>query len=164
YQNQGFDKETLAEIENTTLADIILRNTDTEHIQDDVFVFVERRRNDAEPESPDAPQLVIGAAAGIAVTGGPKDDVLVAEQDEQTMTGRAGRDLFVFTEPGQRATITDFEPGRDRLSFDAETGVDVADAEVRAEQGHALVVLGEHRIELLGVRPDQLSGSSFLAA
>ncbi|HYD69898.1 peroxidase family protein, partial [Azospirillum sp.] len=47
YQNQGFDKETLAEIENTTLADIILRNTDTEHIQDDVFVFVERRRNDA---------------------------------------------------------------------------------------------------------------------
>jgi hypothetical protein len=29
YQNQGFDAATLAEIERTTLADIILRNTDT---------------------------------------------------------------------------------------------------------------------------------------
>ncbi|HYH20666.1 MAG TPA: peroxidase family protein [Azospirillum sp.] len=162
YQNQGFDAETLEEIENTTLADIILRNTDTEHIQDDVFVFVERRPNDAEPDRPDAPQLVIGTKAGVALTGGAKDDILVAEQDKQTMTGRDGRDLFVFTEPGQHATITDFEPGRDRLSFDAETEVDVADLEVRTEQGHALVVVGEHRIELLGVRADQVTGSSFI--
>ncbi|HEY0837895.1 MAG TPA: peroxidase family protein [Azospirillum sp.] len=166
YQNQGFDARTLEEIENTTLADIIERNTDTRHIQDDVFVFVERRPNDADPDRPDAPQLVIGSAEGVALTGGPKDDILVAEQDEQTMTGRDGRDLFVFTEPGQHATITDFEPGRDRLSFDADadTDVDVADAEVRTQQGHALVVLGEHRIELLGVRADQVTGSSFIAA
>jgi hypothetical protein len=43
YQNQGFDASTLAEIERTTLADIILRNTDTAFLQPDAFVFFERR-------------------------------------------------------------------------------------------------------------------------
>jgi peroxidase len=34
FENQGFDAKTLQQIEQTTLADIILRNTDTQHIQD----------------------------------------------------------------------------------------------------------------------------------
>ena len=42
FENQGFDAKTLNEIRQTTLADIILRNTDTQHIQDDVFVTYSR--------------------------------------------------------------------------------------------------------------------------
>ncbi|MBL6455951.1 peroxidase family protein [Belnapia sp. T6] len=59
YENQGFDAATLEEIQHTSLADIILRNTDTQHLQDDVFVFYERRAADAEPQDPDSPQLII---------------------------------------------------------------------------------------------------------
>lgn len=62
WENQGFDAATREEIRHTSLADIILRNTDTEHLQDDVFVFHERRLADAEPEEPDFPQLVIPQA------------------------------------------------------------------------------------------------------
>ena len=35
YRNQGFDGATLREIEATTLSSLILRNTDTRHIQAD---------------------------------------------------------------------------------------------------------------------------------
>ena len=43
FENQGLDAETLAEIKSTKLCEIIERNTLTEHIQDDVFTFSERR-------------------------------------------------------------------------------------------------------------------------
>ncbi len=59
YENQGFDAETLCEIRDTSLQDIILRNTDTQQLQDDVFVFAERRTAEAEPEHPDLPQLIV---------------------------------------------------------------------------------------------------------
>jgi len=59
YENQGFDDATLAEIRDTSLSDLILRDTDTQALQDDVFTFHERRLADAEPEEPDFPQLVI---------------------------------------------------------------------------------------------------------
>jgi peroxidase len=59
YENQGFDEATLTAIKETSLSDLILRNTDTEVLQADVFTFYERRLADAEPTEPDYPQLVI---------------------------------------------------------------------------------------------------------
>ena len=59
YENQGFDDATLAMIRETSLGDLILRNTDTRVLQEDVFTFHERRLADAEPEEPSRPQLVI---------------------------------------------------------------------------------------------------------
>jgi hypothetical protein len=38
WRNQGFDPQTAAMIGRTTLADIILRNTDTRHLQQNVFL------------------------------------------------------------------------------------------------------------------------------
>ena len=55
FENQGFDAKTLAQIKHTTLADIIRRNTDTQHIQDDAFVFYARHSGAAggvESEDP----------------------------------------------------------------------------------------------------------------
>src|SRR5262249_15630070 len=37
YENQGFDAQTLATIKDTTLSDIIERNTDTDIMQSDAF-------------------------------------------------------------------------------------------------------------------------------
>ena len=38
WQNQEFDPDTAAMISNTTLADILLRNTDTTNLQPHVFI------------------------------------------------------------------------------------------------------------------------------
>ncbi|MDN3564706.1 peroxidase family protein [Paeniroseomonas aquatica] len=59
FENQGFDAETLQQIRHSGLSDIILRNTDTQHIQDDVFTFAERRAEGSEAMDPELPQLVI---------------------------------------------------------------------------------------------------------
>jgi hypothetical protein len=96
YENQGFDAETLAEIQSTSLSDIILRNTDTQYLQEDVFVFYERHDASAEAEAPDASQLVLGTMRGQTIIGGPESDVLVAGANKQKMTGLDGADDFVI--------------------------------------------------------------------
>jgi len=67
WENQGFDDEALQAVRETSLSDIILRNTDTQVLQEDVFTFYERRPADAEPEEPDSPQLIVESdALGLA--------------------------------------------------------------------------------------------------
>lgn len=163
YRNQGFDPETLAEIEGTTLSDVILRNTDTAHIQDDVFVFFERRGSESEPEHPGLPQLVVGSDGRDALAGGPQGDILVAGQGHQTLTGLDGDDRFVFEAP-VRATVTDFRPGHDTLEFGQASGQGFADLDIRSRQGHAVVRLGEYRVDLPGVQPDDLGPADFVFA
>jgi Ca2+-binding RTX toxin-like protein len=94
YQNQGFDPATLAMIEGTRLSDIILRNTDTEHLQADVFLAYERRAPDADSEDPDLPQLIVGSAADETLIGGEGDDILVGGGGANWLQGGAGDDLY----------------------------------------------------------------------
>jgi len=162
YENQGFDPKTLKMIENTRLSDIIERNTETEHIQDDTFVFFERRTSEAEPEHPEAPQLVIGADGQDTLTGGPKGDMLVAGQGEQRMTGGGGDDLFVFSDADSKVTVVDFQPGHDVLEFDLGEDLSFADAVIEPKDGHAVVKLAGARTELLDVQPCQLKAENFL--
>jgi hypothetical protein len=163
YWNQGFDPETLAGIEGTRLSDVIRRNTDTAHIQDDVFVFYERRGSGIEPEHADMPQLVVGSDSRDALAGGPQGDILVAGQGRQTLTGGEGDDRFVFAAPG-RATITDFRPGHDMVEFGRASGGSFADFDIRGRHGHTVVRLGEYRVDLPDVQPDELSPRDFLFA
>ena len=46
WQNQGFDAQTTQEIKNTTLSDIILRNTDTSAMQQDACCFGSVKQSD----------------------------------------------------------------------------------------------------------------------
>ncbi|MFC7538266.1 peroxidase family protein [Siccirubricoccus deserti] len=94
YQNQGFDPTTLAMIEGTKLSDIILRNTDTQHLQADAFLAYERRAPDAVQEDPDNPQLIVGGAADETLVGGDHDDILVSGGGASWMQGGAGNDLY----------------------------------------------------------------------
>jgi peroxidase len=97
FENQGFDATTLQLIKQTTLADIILRNTDTKHIQDDVFLAYLRHtgvKGGVESDDPDARQLVIGMNGNDILFGGPQDDFLFAGKGKQTMTGGTGHDHF----------------------------------------------------------------------
>jgi peroxidase len=162
FENQRFDAETLSMIKSTTLGDIIERNTATEHIQDDVFVFAERHEGGAEPERSEAPQLVIGSQGDETLAGGPVDDILVAEGGRHTMEGKSGDDDFVFTDRNAHAEIRDFEPGHDKMTIEFGQNLTFEDVQLSAEDGHALVQIDGMRIELAGVDPKQLDASSFV--
>ena len=58
----GFStRATMDEIRHTTLSDLILRNTDTQYLQDDVFIFYERR---AGGDGGDGPRPAAAADPG----------------------------------------------------------------------------------------------------
>ena len=169
FENQGFDAKTLAQIKDTTLADIILRNTDTQHIQDDVFVTYVRHTGLAggvESEDPEARQLVIGSNGIDTLIGGPQGDYLFAGTGKQTMTGLGGADKFVFDLGTTKAIITDFDPDLDLLLFKHAGNLDFHDAKISkgqgSESGSTIVQIGDDKIELVGVKPHELSKFDFL--
>ena len=88
------------QIEDTSLADVIRRNTDTAYIQDEVFVFYERHGASVAAEHPDKPQLVIGSAAGETLSGGVADDILVGRAGDDQLDGGSGG----CSVPGTRPT------------------------------------------------------------
>ena len=152
YQNQGFDKATMREIESTTLSSLMLKNTDTEHMQADAFVFYERRSGSSVMENPAAPQLVIGSDGGDTLVGGTKSDMLVAGTGSQTMTGAAGRDTFVVGGTGVNAVITDFKVGQDKLKFE---NLGAGKPKVTSVNGNAVVTVGGSTVTLVGVTAAQ---------
>jgi len=166
FENQGFNRQTLDDIRSTTLSDIIERNTDTTVMQADAFVSTERHSGTlggVDPTGAEAvegqAQLVIGSPGNDTLTGGPKDDTLVAASGNQTMTGGAGADTFVlnvlnFHNMGRghnTATITDFDPLADTLQYSGDLNVHRSSN----HHGGTLLHVGSETINLLGVSPDE---------
>lgn len=161
WQNQNFDDATRQLIQNTTLADIEMRNTDTTVTQSDVFVAADRHPSNVAAEDPAKPQLVMGTNDDNAtVAGGPADDTIVAGLGHnQTLTGGGGSNVFIIGASGVHDKITDFSPGNDKLQFTLSP----ADFRITAaSDGHAVVHYGNDVIDLLGVTPDQLDHSNFI--
>ena len=165
FENQfASDPALLDQIKNTTLSDIIERDTDTQHIQDDVFVFYDRHSGTAGgvvSANPSAPQLVIGSVGPDTLTGGPKGDILVAGTGQQTMTGGGGADKFVFDQVGPtNATITDFLPGTDKIELDGLQSSTAAG--VNEVNGNTVIHVGDDQITLAGVTPNRVSPDDFI--
>ena len=118
FENAGLPRSELAQIENTTLSDVIERNTDTTIMQKDAFVATERHGSDVVPENPQGPQLIIDTGAA-HMTGGIGNDTLVAGATaELLMLGGRGADTFHFDAvSAQSATIADFKRGQDQVEF-----------------------------------------------
>src|SRR4051812_27609772 len=75
YLNQRFSPQLMTRIQNTTLSDLIMRNTDTTAMQADAFVAAERHASDVAWSDPATPQLIIGVDADDAViAGSPEAD------------------------------------------------------------------------------------------
>ena len=164
FENQKFDRETLREIESTTLSDLILRDTDTTAMQSDAFVATERHSGTlggVDPTGEEAAdgmaQLVVGSAGKDTLTGGDLDDTLVAARGHMTMTGGDGADTFVINLDQIKgrhntAVITDFDPDMDKLQL-------VTDDHVKKSSDHhggTLLQVGNETIDLLGVKPNEL--------
>ena len=142
-----------------TLSSVILKNTDTEHMQSDAFVFYERRSGLTDGgvmENPDSPQLVVGSDGADTLIGGTKADLLVAGTGSQTMTGAAGRDTFIVSTTGVNAVITDFRVGQDKLRFEnlgqpGRTGV-----RITSENGNAVITFAGNKVTLTGVQASRI--------
>lgn len=164
YKNQGFDGATLREIEATTLSSLILRNTDTRHIQADAFVYTERRGGEASGDQiadPLMPQLVVGSDGADRLIGGTVDDLLVAGSGRQVMQGLGGRDTFVFCKSGIDAVILDYRPGFDRIQFESLGTPAPGGLQVQQGVGETRVMFGGDALTLLGVEAADLRPCDF---
>ena len=61
FENQDFSPALMQQIQDTTLSDLILRDTDTTAIQADAFVATERHASNVASPDPTEPRLVIGS-------------------------------------------------------------------------------------------------------
>jgi peroxidase len=171
WQNENFDPRTAEIISQTTLADIIERDTGTPAEQPNVFITEQRHSSDVAATDPTAPQLVIGVDTnGAAIVGGPANDTLVAGNGvDQTLTGGGGSDDFQFNGSGHLGdTITDWN-SQDTVQFQpSQTG-----AALSALLRHATVTLTDIRggtevgfdgntVNLQGVQASSLTTANFL--
>jgi peroxidase len=162
YYEKTLDPAEVAMVKNTSLSDIIERDTDTDVMQADAFLTAERHASNVAPEDPNAPQLVIGTAGFANIRGGAADDTLVANNGASLMFGDRGNDTFVF-EFGKKtiAIVRDFHVGSDTLEIHGvNPATDFADVQVRSNPAGTTVDIGQDHIQLLGV--SHVSASDFL--
>ena len=166
FENQGFDPKTLATIKQTTLSDIIARDTDTDDIQKDAFAYYDRHTGvlgGVASENPTAPQLIIGSDGTDTLLGGPSSDILVAAKGHQTLTGAAGSDIFDFSKQGTNAVITDFNVHQDKLEFDASLVQNGQPWRISSDHGSTLIQGNDTSVVLKGVAPNQLTANDLVA-
>ncbi len=61
--------------------------------------------------------MLTGSILNSTLLGGAGDDILIAGTGATTMTGGSGADIFVMNYGSDTTTITDFQPGLDRLDL-----------------------------------------------
>ena len=166
FENQGFDSKTLAAIKQTTLSDIIARDTDTNFIQKDAFAYYDRHTGvlgGIASENPTAPQLIIGSDGNDTLVGGLNNDILVAGKGHQTLTGGAGSDTFDFGKQGTDAVITDFKVHQDKLEFDTPLLQNGQPWHISSDHGNTLIQGSDDNVLLKGVDPSQLTAKDFIS-
>jgi len=168
FENQGFDQATFNQIKQTTLSDLILRNTDTINIQNDAFVYYDRHTGIAGgigAENPDAPQLIIGSDGIDTLIGGIQNDILIAgSQGLQTLTGDFGADVFVFEKTNTLALITDFQAGQDQIEVHSTKHLGFNDVHItRSPNANgAMIEFAGNQVTLIGVNPNDLRPGDFI--
>jgi peroxidase len=176
WQNEHFDPATRQMISQTTLGDIIERDTGTPAEQQNVFVAATRVASDAVPTNPTGPELVIGVnTPGATITGSPYDDTIVAGLGlNQILSGGGGANVFQYNGSGHTDSITGFNPAVDKIQFQSATNTNTstllsdvfqnatAAVDVRDFGGNAVVQFDGNTITLDGVRAASVTAADFL--
>ncbi len=106
------DSDLIDEIQDTSLADIIMRNTDIDHLQDDVFSMKNRIGGD------DLDNVLYGTDSDDLIIGFDGDDTLYSSDGEDIFYGGDGEDIFVLSAQSEGVdTIRDFKVGEDYIDI-----------------------------------------------
>ena len=167
FENQGFSPTLMNQIQNTTLSDLIDRNTDTTVMQSDAFAATIRHASDVASSNPSAPQLVIGVDdndATIAGSPGVDNTIVAGLGTDQQLTGSGSTDTFVFLGSGHNDTVTDFNVNTDKLDFEnTMTPADFSDVTITpGAAGSAVVQFDGNTVQVAGVLPSQLGANQFV--
>ena len=161
YYEKALDPAELAMVKNTSLSDIIERDTDTDVMQADAFLTADRHASDVKAADPNAPQLIIGTPARDNIQGGRADDTLVVSGNVQNVTGGGGNDTFVFDFGRSTTTVVhDFHAGDLLEIHGVDPTTNFSAVHVSSNPSMTLVDIGQDHIKLLGV--DHVSASDFL--
>lgn len=139
YENRlAGSPELLAQVNRTTMADILERNTGVEHVYREAFRAHERiggTVGDDTLQGTEGRDLVMGFggndrlfglggnddlygdAGRDLLAGGRGDDLLVGGAGDDLLAGGEGSDVFEFLGGSGRDVVLDFERGRDRLDL-----------------------------------------------
>lgn len=127
---------------------------------------------------------VYAAAGNDVIDGGPSSDYLVGGDgddwlyggtgiderggylpNQDTLTGGAGNDVFVFSQDSDSDIIRDFEIGSDLIELRNDIGVSgFSDLQIERQGRSTLILAGDVQITLRGVNPADLSENDFVFA
>ena len=171
YLNQGFSPQLAQQIQNTTLSDLIVRDTDTSVMQPNAFISTHRDSGDATSDSSGTtgqPQIVLGTNddnASVTGQSGVDNTIVAGLGQNQQLTGGGTSNNFVFLGPsGYNDTITNFNPSTDTIDFEnTMTPADFSQVSINSDGNGGSVVQYQHdQINVAGVTPDQLTSSQFV--
>lgn len=158
----------IKEIEATSLADILERTTDIDHIYHDGFAAHTRKSGTANAETvegSDKADLLIAYAGDDIVKGGKGKDDIYAGEGNDKIWGGYDADLFVFEKKSGKDIVYDFNAKEDRLDL-SEYGFDslyeVRYAAKQTKSGVIIKLDDYDSVELIGVKLHKLSAKNFV--
>ena len=171
YLNQGFSPQLAQQIQNTTLSDLIVRDTDTPVMQPNAFISTHRDSGSATADDSGTtgqPQIVTGTNddnASVSGASGVDNTIVAGLGQNQQLTGGGTANNFVFLAPtGYNDTITNFNPSTDTIDFEnTMTPADFSQVSINSDgNGGSVVSYQQDTINVAGVDPSQLTASQFV--
>jgi hypothetical protein len=176
YENRfEYDPKLLAEIENTSMTDILLRNTDIDYLYRDAFAAHDRVSDtDGSIEGSYKTDLAVGTEWGETIkTYDGADDVYAGKGNDYIFAGKGsdwiwtgkGRDVVVLDEYSGCDVVKDFETKYDKLDLTAygiDTWKEVKKAMYKTSDGVVIQLDCDNEVKLVGVKLGDLSSKNFI--
>jgi hypothetical protein len=176
YENRfEYDKQLLAEIESTTMTDILKRTTGIEHLYRDAFAAHERVSDtDGDIGGTSGKDLAIGTDYGeVLRTFEDADDVYAGKGNDYIFAGKGndwlwtgkGRDIVILEEYSGYDVVKDFDTKYDKLDltdYGIDSWKDVKKAAYKTSDGVVIKLDHYNKVELVGVKLGDLSSKNFI--
>ena len=176
--------ELLKQIESTSLADIIERNTDIDYIYRDAFAAHTRlSASEGKLDGTEGKDLAIGSdRADVIQTGGGDDDIYGGKGNDKIYAGAGndliyggegddciwtgtGYDLIVFEKNSGKDAVMDFDTKYDTLDISAygiDSWNDIKGAMKNTPFGVTINLDKYNTVELVGVKAQALTADNFV--
>jgi len=185
YENRFADNpELIEQIESTSFAEILQRNTGIEHVYRDGFAAHDRiSATDGKLDGSAAKDLAIGSdLADVIKTYGDADDIyggkgndkiyagagsdrIYGDGGDDWLWGEGGKDVFILTKGSGKDKIQDFDVKADKIDlsdYGLNSWKDVSKALQTTSKGVTIKLDGYNTVELVGVKAKSLSEKNFI--